>query len=36
MFSYTSGKTVGISMVRKRLAVWKTPGKQNTYAFHNR
>ena len=35
MFSYTGGKTVGISMVRKRLATWKTPGKQNVYAFHN-
>ena len=35
MFSYTGGKTVGISMVRKRLAAWKTPGKQNVYAFHN-
>ena len=35
MFSYTGGKTVGISMVRKRLKTWKTPGKQNVYAFHN-
>jgi hypothetical protein len=34
MFSYTSGKTVGISMARKRLAAWKTPGKQNTCALH--
>jgi hypothetical protein len=34
MFSYTSGRTVGISMVRKRLAGWKTPGKQNTSPFH--
>lgn len=29
MFSYIGGKTVGISMARKRLAAWKTPGKQN-------
>jgi hypothetical protein len=36
MFSYTSGKMVGISMVRKRLAAWKTPGKQNTCGFHSR
>ena len=36
IFSYTGGKTVGTtSMVRKRLAAWKTPGKQNVYAFHN-
>jgi hypothetical protein len=35
MFSYTSGKTVGTSMVRKRLKAWKTPGQQNIYAFHN-
>jgi hypothetical protein len=35
IFSYTGGETVGISMVRKRLAAWKTPGKQNVYAFHN-
>ena len=35
MFSYTGGaKAVGISMVRKRLAAWKTPGKQDIYAFH--
>ena len=35
MFSYTGGKTVGTSMARKRLETWKTPGKQNVYAFHN-
>ena len=35
MFSYTGGKKmVEISMVRKRLKAWKTPGKQNVYAFH--
>jgi hypothetical protein len=34
IFSYTGGKTVGISMVRKRMAAWKTPGKQDIYAFH--
>ena len=34
IFSYTGGKDVGVSMVRKRLASWKTPGKQNIYAFH--
>jgi hypothetical protein len=35
IFSYTGGKTVGISMVRKRLAARKTPGKQDIYAFHD-
>ena len=35
IFSYTGGKTVGISMVRKRLAAWKAPGKQDIFAFHN-
>jgi hypothetical protein len=34
MFAFTGGESHGISMVRKRLAAWKTPGKQNIYSFH--
>jgi hypothetical protein len=35
VFSYTTGKTVGISMVRKRLKMWKIRGKQSLCAFHD-
>jgi hypothetical protein len=34
IFAYSGGKAGGTSMARKRIAAWKTPGKQNVYAFH--
>jgi hypothetical protein len=34
IFAFTGQKMLSPSAVLKRLQPWKTPGKQNVYAFH--